>query len=115
MAIGEADRSLVTHAWGAPGGPWAVLVHGGAGDIVADRFATQSAGCLEAARAAAEVLRAGGSALDAAQRAVFVLEDLPTFNAGTGAPLNAEGLVELDAAVMEGTGLRAGAVCALPP
>jgi beta-aspartyl-peptidase (threonine type) len=61
------------------------------------------------------MLRAGASALDAAQHAVLVLESNPCFNAGTGACLNAEGLIELDAALMEGTGLRAGAVCALPP
>jgi beta-aspartyl-peptidase (threonine type) len=114
-AASGVDRSMVTGAWGAAGGSWAVLVHGGAGEIAADRYATQQRGCLEAARAAAEVLRAGGSAVDAAQRAVFVLEDLPTFNAGTGATLNAAGLIELDAALMEGTGLRAGGVCALPP
>jgi beta-aspartyl-peptidase (threonine type) len=46
---------------------------------------------------------------------VSVLEDEPSFNAGTGACLNAEGLIELDASIMEGSGLRAGAVCALPP
>jgi beta-aspartyl-peptidase (threonine type) len=109
------DRSTVTGAWGAVGGDWAVLVHGGAGDIAPGRIDLHTAGCLEAARAAAEVLRGGGAALDAAQRAVFVLEGLPSFNAGTGACLNAEGLIELDAAIMDGAALRAGAVCALPP
>jgi beta-aspartyl-peptidase (threonine type) len=109
------DRSVVTASWGASGGDWAVLVHGGAGGLPADGADLHTAGCLEAARAAAAILRGGGSALDAAQRAVFVLEDLPVFNAGTGACLNADGLVELDAALMEGAGLRAGAVCALPP
>lgn len=107
--------SLVTASWGADGGGWALMVHGGAGAIPAERADLHVAGCVEAARAAARVLAAGGSALDAAERAVFVLEDLPSFNAGTGACLNAEGLIELDAALMEGSGLRAGAVCALPP
>jgi beta-aspartyl-peptidase (threonine type) len=49
------------------------------------------------------------------QAAVRVLEDDPTFNAGTGACLNENGNVELDAAIMESSSLRAGAVCALPP
>ncbi len=105
----------VTASWGAEGGAWAVLVHGGAGDLRAERVDLHIAGCREAAAAAADALRAGASALDAAQRAVYVLESNPAFNAGTGACLNAEGLIELDAALMEGTGLRAGAVCALPP
>ncbi len=59
------------------------------------------------------MLAAGGAALDAAQAAARVLEDLPQFNAGTGAALNMEGGVEHDAALMEGNGLRAGAVAAL--
>jgi beta-aspartyl-peptidase (threonine type) len=105
----------VTASWGADGGGWAVLVHGGAGDLRAERVDLHLAGCREAAAAAAELLRAGASALDAAQRAVYVLESNPAFNAGTGACLNADGLIELDAALMEGTGLRAGGVCALPP
>jgi beta-aspartyl-peptidase (threonine type) len=105
----------VTASWGADGGAWAILVHGGAGDLRRERVDQHVAGCREAAAAAAAMLRAGASALDAAQHAVFVLESNPCFNAGTGACLNAEGLIELDAALMEGTELRAGAVCALPP
>jgi beta-aspartyl-peptidase (threonine type) len=105
----------VAEAWGADGGTWALLVHGGAGRIAPERVALHVAGCRAAARAGASVLARGGSALDAAQAAVHVLEDDPLFNAGTGACLNADGLVELDAAVMEGAGLRAGAVAALPP
>jgi beta-aspartyl-peptidase (threonine type) len=114
-----SKATQVTGSWGADGGDWAVLVHGGAGDLHVDRDAeraeTQKAGCLAAARAASSVLRAGGGALDAVERAVEILEADPCFNAGTGACLNAEGLVELDAAIMEGSALRAGAVCALPP
>jgi beta-aspartyl-peptidase (threonine type) len=108
-------RGSVTASWSADGGDWALLVHGGAGAPSADRATAHAAGCRSAAAAAAQVLRAGGSALDAVERAVVLLEDDPFFNAGTGACLNEEGLIELDAAVMEGTRLRAGAVCALPP
>ena len=109
------DLTNVTASWGAAGGTWAVLVHGGAGDLAADRVGRHIAGCRAAAAASAEVLRGGGSALDAVERAVLLLEDDPFFNAGTGACLNTEGLVELDAAIMEGSRLRAGGVCALPP
>jgi beta-aspartyl-peptidase (threonine type) len=73
------------------------------------------AGCKAAAAAGAAVLRAGGTALDAVQQAVIALEDDACFNAGTGTCLNIDGDIELDAAIMEGTTLRAGAVCALPP
>ena len=97
------------------GGAWSVLVHGGAGDVAADRVARHVDGCRAAAEAAADVLRAGGAAMDAVERAVVMMEDDPCFNAGTGACLNADGQLELDAALMEGTQLRAGGVCALPP
>ncbi len=90
-----------------------VLVHGGAGHVPEERRPLHAEGCRRAARAAAEVLSAGGSALVAVERAVRALEDDPLFNAGTGACLDAEGHVELDASIMEGTTLRAGAVCAL--
>lgn len=73
------------------------------------------AGCRRAAGAGAEVLRAGGSAVDAVQRAVEVLEDDPRFNAGHGACLTHDGTIELDAMIMDGATLAAGAVAALPP
>ncbi|HZU83252.1 MAG TPA: isoaspartyl peptidase/L-asparaginase [Polyangiaceae bacterium] len=113
--MSDIDRGVVTASWGGRGGSWAVLVHGGAGDPPASRGSRHVDGCRAAAAAAAEVLRAGGTALDAVERAVIVLEDDPTFNAGTGACLNEEGRIELDAAIMEGSALRAGGVCALPP
>ncbi|HXN31747.1 MAG TPA: isoaspartyl peptidase/L-asparaginase [Polyangiaceae bacterium] len=109
------DLTKITGSWGAEGGTWAVLVHGGAGEVAAPHLALHVNGCRAAAVAGSEVLRGGGSALDAVERAVLVLEDDPCFNAGTGACLNAEALLELDAAIMEGSGLRAGGVCALPP
>jgi len=114
MSGDEIER--ITASWGDDGaGAWSVLVHGGAGEVTPERVAHHVDGCRAAAQAAAEVLRGGGSALDAVERAVALLEDDPSFNAGTGACLNAEGAVELDAAIMEGSALRAGSVCALPP
>ena len=99
---------------GGASSSFCVLVHGGAGNVAVSRRALHVEGCLRAARAGGEILRAGGNALDAVEAAVRVLEDDPLFNAGTGACLSSEGSVEHDASIMEGTVLRAGAVCALP-
>ncbi len=92
-----------------------VVVHGGAGRVPEARRAAHERGCRAAALAGLEALRAGGSALDAVQAAVEALESNPIFNAGTGACLDAEGRIRLDASIMEGESLRAGAVAALPP
>ena len=91
-----------------------LIVHGGAGDWSSEDGdgAALVAACVAAARAGFEILRAGGSALDAATAAVVVLEDDPRFNAGTGSALTVDGEVECDASVMCGDG-RAGAVGAL--
>lgn len=90
-----------------------MLVHGGAGHVPGMRRATHEAGCVEAARAGYDVLERGGSAVDAVVASAAVLEDLPQYNAGTGACLNELGAVEHDAAVMDGHALTVGAVCAL--
>jgi L-asparaginase / beta-aspartyl-peptidase len=68
------------------------------------------AGARRACAAGAEILARGGSALDAVEAAVRILEDDPLFNAGIGACLTAAGDVELDAAIMDGEALRCGAV-----
>jgi beta-aspartyl-peptidase (threonine type) len=64
----------------------------------------------DALEAGASVLGKGGGAVDAVEATVRILEDDPCFNAGRGSTLNAEGRVELDAAIMDGTTRRAGAV-----
>jgi beta-aspartyl-peptidase (threonine type) len=92
----------------------AILVHGGAGPLSLDDDAdAKREGCLRAARVGHAVLMRGGSALDAVEVATRALEDDPQFNAGTGAVLNAEGEVELDASLMDGATLAAGAVAAV--
>lgn len=88
----------------------AMIVHGGAGTIARDRYEAARAGCREAALAGWQVLLAGGSALDATQAAIVVLENNPGFNAGTGAVLTTDGRAQLDAGIMDGATLDAGAV-----
>lgn len=92
---------------------WAIVVHGGAKTIAPDNADAHRSGCARAVEAGAEILRRGGSALDAARRAVCVLEDDPTFNAGRGSVRNAAGEIEMDAAIMDGETLAIGAVAAV--
>jgi beta-aspartyl-peptidase (threonine type) len=91
----------------------AVIVHGGAGPIRDDSLPDRLDGCKAAALAAWEIVAQNGSALDAAEAAVMILENNPLFNAGTGSTLNQAGKVEMDAAIMDGDSLRAGAVAAV--
>jgi L-asparaginase / beta-aspartyl-peptidase len=88
----------------------AIIVHGGAGAIPPERFAAAAEGCRAAALAGWRVLREGGTALDAVQAAIVVLEDDPGFNAGTGAVLTTDGRAQLDAGLMDGADLQVGAV-----
>lgn len=91
--------------------PIAILVHGGAGAARPDDDpATIEAGCRAATARGFELLRAGANALDAVVEAVVALEDDPQFNAGTGSCLTWEGDVEMDASLMDGHTLNAGAV-----
>ena len=92
------------------GARWAIIVHGGAKTIDAPLFERNRSGCAKAAEAGAAVLRSGGSAVEAAEAAVRVLEDDPVYNAGLGSVLNEDGDVEMDAAIMDGTSLALGAV-----
>ena len=91
-----------------------VVVHGGAGDVPRAKRRAHAEVCARAAEVGLAALEDTGSALDAVVRAVEVLENDPRFNAGTGACLTEDGTLELDAAVMDGSSLRLGAVAALP-
>jgi beta-aspartyl-peptidase (threonine type) len=93
----------------------AIAIHGGAGTLSSAQLNPESdrvyrAGLERAVRAGFGVLDKGGSSLDAVTIAVQVLEDDPLFNAGRGSVLSANGLHELDASIMDGRDLSAGAV-----
>ena len=91
----------------------AIVVHGGAGRREAETEAARAAAVDEATAAGWAVLAGGGSSVDAVVAAVVRLEDDPLFNAGLGSVLTAEGTVEMDASIMDGADLRAGAVAAV--
>lgn len=98
-----------------PAHKWAIVVHGGAGVIERATMSPQTeaayrAGMKEATEAGARVLDRGGSALDAIEATIRILEDNPLFNAGRGAVFAANGKNELDAAIMDGASMKAGAV-----
>ncbi len=91
----------------------AIAVHGGAWDIPVELQADHMAGCRAAAETGWAVLARGGAALEAVEAAVRVMEDHPVFDAGRGSHLNRDGEVELDAGLMDGRTLMAGAVAAV--
>lgn len=90
-----------------------LIVHGGAWDIPDDAASAHREGVLKAVKAGWCILSKGGSAVDAVEQAVMTMEADETFNAGRGSVLNAAGETELDASMMEGKSLRAGAVAAV--
>ena len=91
-----------------------LVIHGGAGVVKADltpAIERRVRADLEAALATGHaILRAGGSSIDAVAAAVAMMEDSPSFNAGHGAVFTHEGRNELDASIMDGATLRAGAI-----
>ncbi len=98
--------------------PISIAVHGGAGTIERDQMSPEREQTIRAAleaavRAGHEILEAGGSSLDAVVAAVKVLEDAPEFNAGRGSVLTNVGSVEMDASIMDGRNLDAGAVASV--
>lgn len=113
---------LMSHAAPAAATPdhaaepgWSLVIHGGAGVIERARISPETDAAVRAALARAleagsAVLSDGGTAMDAVQAAIVILEDDPNFNAGHGAVFTYEGTNELDAAVMDGSNRSAGAI-----
>ncbi len=113
---------LVATSFGAlaqqPTHHWAIVLHGGAGVIERSALGPEGttayrAGLQHAIEAGSAVLDKGGSALDAVEAAIKVLEDDPLFNAGRGAVFSVEGKNEMDSAIMDGATLNAGAVAGI--
>ena len=95
-----------------------LVIHGGAGTIERSKMTPEGereyrAGLERALAAGYEILKRGGSSLDATESAVRDLEDDPHFNAGKGAVFTSAGTNEMDAAIMDGSTLRAGTVASL--
>ena len=100
---------------GDNGSPVAIAIHAGAGTIRRENLAPEDEARIrsrleEAVTAGHAVLASGGTSLNAVTKAITILEDAPFFNAGRGAVFNAEGKNELDASIMDGETLNAGAV-----
>lgn len=103
---------------------WAIVLHGGAGggwqtldngqrvprEMSAERQEEYSRELNNALKEGTDLLSKGGSAMDAVQKVVIYLENCPLFNAGKGAVMTADGVHELDAAIMDGSNLEAGAI-----
>ena len=93
----------------------ALALHGGAGTILKSRLTAEidakyRSGLQNALARGWKILNSGGTALDAVEETVCELEDNPLFNAGRGAVFNHDGVNEMDASIMDGAKLKAGAV-----
>ena len=90
-----------------------LIIHGGAWAIPDDAIEDCRAGIRRALEAGWKILDSGGAAIDAVQAAIVILEDDPAYDAGFGSHLNLDGRVQLDAIIMDGASLKAGAVAAV--
>ncbi|MEO8933896.1 MAG: isoaspartyl peptidase/L-asparaginase [Xanthomarina sp.] len=93
---------------------FAIVIHGGAGSILKENMSAQDEAAYkskleEAIRVGYDILKNGGSSLDAVEQTIYIMENSPLFNAGKGAVFTNEGNNELDASIMDGKTLNAGA------
>lgn len=98
--------------------PFSIVIHGGAGtilkeDMTPDLEKAYLQGLQDAVNAGYAVLEEGGSAVNAAKAAIVILEDNLLFNAGRGSVFTKKGVQEMDAAIMDGKNLAAGAVAGI--
>ncbi len=94
---------------------WGLVIHGGAGTIVKENMTEELEAAYtqklnEALKAGYAILEKGGSALDAVEASIEIMEDSPLFNAGKGSVFTNKGTNEMDAAIMDGAKLKAGSV-----
>lgn len=94
---------------------WSIALHGGAGNMKLENFTQEQIDeykkeLTNALNVGIEILKSGGTSIDAVEQVVRYLEDCPLFNAGKGAVFTHEGRNELDAAIMDGKTLKAGSV-----
>ena len=111
--IGAPDQVPVSDK--VEGDNFGIVIHGGAGTILKENMtdsleAEYKAVLEEAIRTGHQILADGGTALEAVQRSINIMEDHPLFNAGKGAVFTNEGKNELDASIMDGETLQAGAI-----
>ncbi|MBS0009976.1 MAG: isoaspartyl peptidase/L-asparaginase [Bacteroidales bacterium] len=97
---------------------WSLLIHGGAGVITRDLMTSEQDSAYrkvlaEALEVGSKILSQGGTALDAVEKTIHVMEDSPLFNAGRGSVFTSEGTNEMDAAIMDGSDLNAGSVAGI--
>lgn len=102
----------------SPKQEWAIALHGGAGGMKPEQFTQEQiqvyeAELMHALEVGQRILDSGGTSLDAVEQTVRYMEDCPLFNAGKGAVFTHEGRNELDASIMDGKDLRAGAVAGI--
>jgi len=90
-----------------------IIVHGGAWNIPDDIYERNKISCQRAAHAGFEILKRRGSALDAVEHAIVLMEEDGSHSAGIGSFLNKDGEMELDAAIMDGRTLKAGAIASV--
>ncbi|MCX6239622.1 MAG: isoaspartyl peptidase/L-asparaginase [Bacteroidia bacterium] len=108
----------VSVLWAQPTKKYAMVIHGGAGVMDQKNMTSEMqnefiAVLNQVLQVGDSVLAHGGTCMDAVEQSIMVMEDSPLFNAGKGAVFTHDGIVELDASVMEGKSLKAGAIAAV--